>query len=80
MTRFNEEDDDDVKERYCEINDQYRLTYPMDPWKSTEEEYIESTAKNGVIMLKKIDKYLTDSTKDILYYVKGELNHALLMV
>ena len=78
MIRFNE--DDDVKERYHEIKDQYRLTYPVDPWKNTKGEYIEPTAKDIVIMLKKIDKDLIESARDMLYDMKEELNHALLMV
>ena len=78
MARFNE--DDDVQERYREIKDKHRLTYPADPWKNIQEEYIEPSAKDRVIMLKKIDTDLIEPAQDMLYDVKEDLNHALLMV
>ena len=78
MARFNE--DDHLRERYRKTKDKHRLTYPADPWKNIQEEYIEPSAKDRVIMPRKIDTDLIEPARDILYDVKEDLNHALLMI
>ena len=49
----------------------------MDPWKNSQEEYIEPTATDRTLMLKKIDKDLVEPAMDMLDGVKENLNHAL---
>jgi len=75
MTRFTK--NEDVQQRYRVTKDQYRNIYPVDPWKNSQEEYIEPTATDRTLMLKKIDKDLVEPAMDMLDGVKENLNHAL---